>query len=68
MVSAAFIIRATAPPGLFRNGTIFGAIGNAVHACSAGTALLRARSYPAGAAFSALVDYAVVAELVDAQR
>ena len=32
------------------------------------TALLRARTYPAGAGSCAPVDYAVVAELVDAQR
>jgi len=37
-------------------------------ACRGGVALLRARSYPAGAASGPLSIYAVVAELVDAQR
>lgn len=67
MVNATFTITATADCTLSSDGTFFAPRLTAFAACSTPMALLRARSYPPGAAICP-DDLAVVAELVDAQR
>ena len=68
MVDALFTMLATRLLMPFQRGTQVGANAYGAGGLQGGSRFAKGAHLPRGAALAALVDYAVVAELVDAQR